>query len=114
MNLKHLLITMLLLALVVPGVVGENVTYPQEYYTLGEQSDSLTSYITMDYFKKYQFTATTEGLISAIELRRQTILMEKQNEMIYQQNMWQRNAKLECTSMVGAVGCYEYAWVGGA
>lgn len=92
--------------------VGNTIEYPQQYYSLGQQS--------YDEFTKSQnearYNPATYGVMSAtwLELRRQTILMEKQNEMIYQQNMWQRNATLNCVRAHAGNYCQEYAWVGGA
>jgi hypothetical protein len=173
MNSKHLLITMLLLALFAPCVVAytysdgttlnltchcqlgeckdwnatetiidnqtffvcdvsayttkpisynvdEHIIYPQEYYTLGQQSDKIfLDYPDLTTLGKQGSwpSISLPASISAIELRRQTILMERNNELLQEQvNLLkaQKDAKLKCVRP-GQMGlCYEYAWVGGA
>lgn len=81
--MKHifvLVIAMLLCAGCVP-VSAANVTYPQEYYDLKVRADNHTNAgMTWD-------SQNTAHLWSVFyELRRQTILMEKQNELIAEQN----------------------------
>jgi len=80
--MKHKLIVVLMLFLCASPVAA--VTYSEEYYKLGGYSDSLYTHALTGYEKyhsTYSFVGTVEGLISAYELRRQTILMEKQNEL---------------------------------
>jgi hypothetical protein len=97
--LSPIVCTLLLLALtvvLVSPVVAENVTYPQEYYTNGIYTDSVNTYLLNAAYLKNDLDADdildilkqTRNLDIAtfLELRRQTILMEKQNELIAEQN----------------------------
>jgi len=85
MKLKILMaITIATILICAATVSAANVTYPQEYYALGQQSNN----IFLMYPDISQFgsggsypSISIPSVISAIELRRQTILMEKQNEL---------------------------------
>ena len=75
-----------------------NLTYPQEYYELGNINDQM-------YTHERLTTAASWGMDSKdtfgiyMELRRQTILMEKQNELLEEQNKLLRSThKLICIS----------------
>lgn len=92
-----LVITMLLCAGCVP-VSAANVTYPQEYYTLGSDNDRFFNAMqTFVYCNSnirvgcwnLEWTDNVDAFsnyVSSKELRRQTILMEKQNELLAEQN----------------------------
>jgi hypothetical protein len=72
-----LFVVSLVIALVcVP--VSARITYDQEYYDMG---DTTFEWITGHHTAWY-----VEGSITALEMRRQTILMEKQNELLAEQN----------------------------
>ena len=63
------------------------VTYQEEYYTLGAITDKYFSnqYINSEYGYKLDWSdniGNFASLASARELRRQTILIEKQNEIL--------------------------------
>lgn len=65
-------------------VAAMNVTYPQEYYTLGASFDT-----TMSTYSGTRFWGYSDQHLQYIglqELHRQTILMEKQNELLAEQN----------------------------
>jgi hypothetical protein len=62
--------------------------YPQEYYTYETWAQSMLSAINPDPSNKYSGIEITSGRSGAMiyyELRRQTILMEKENEMLQEQ-----------------------------
>jgi hypothetical protein len=82
-----LLAALLVLALVCVPVMAANVTYPQEYYTLGDKLNGVSGIdlLKLAYGGMYQSIAVPTAM-SAMELRRQTILMEKQNELLAEQN----------------------------
>lgn len=61
------------------------MAYPQEYYTLSALSDKVYSYISTER-PTGNAVGTYAEQLSAMELRRQTILMEKQNELLAEQN----------------------------
>jgi hypothetical protein len=76
-----ILIIALIIAIVVPHVCAENVTYPQEYYDLNKQADDLwaqqNSIVTYNYYA----TNAMKLKLNAIQ-----IALEKQNELISEQN----------------------------
>ena len=90
MRSMPVLLIALTLALFIPHMVAAdvNVTYPQEYYELEQQANALIFPIGPDsyYFNGYDGTSARIGVISDLELRRQTILMEKQNELLAENN----------------------------
>lgn len=75
---KYIFIILVIFLLAAP--VSANITYPHEYYTLGEQTNISWHKISRAYFGSGQEYPTAEYL-TFLELRRQTILMEKQNEL---------------------------------
>ncbi len=87
MKLKLLMtITIAVILICVVPVSAMNVTYPQEYYTLGSLVDNYFSnqYVNNKFGYSLDWIDNLGGfasLASARELRRQTILMEKQNEL---------------------------------
>lgn len=104
-----------------PVVTPSPITYPQEYYTLGSLNDVVIQEQYKINIQKWDKTgyspniAAFASLITSRELRRQTILMERQNEMLAEQMRWQRNATLNCVKWAPShygEGCQEYAWVG--
>jgi hypothetical protein len=75
--MKHLIVILMILLCAAPVSAIE---YPQEYYTLGIITNTDWNKISDAYYgggKDYP-TAT---YLAFLELRRQTILMEKQNEL---------------------------------
>jgi len=117
MTTKRLLSLLILIMLVVPVSA---ITYSKEYYLWGNTSLDNFGYVSTnvpsnglvshDYAAQYLLSAQW------FELRRQTILMEKQNELLEERNnltRQQMGMKLRCTqnglAMYG--GCLEYAWV---
>ena len=87
MTLKLLMaITIVAILICAVSVSAENVTYPQEYYTLGSLVDKYFSNTAIKDESGYNLDWSVNAgafasLASARELRRQTILMEKQNEL---------------------------------
>lgn len=77
------LLALAMLALVCAPVVAANVTYPQEYYTLGLMSNKVLGKLSI---QPESVSVTNPATVTAWELRRQTILMEKQNELLAEQN----------------------------
>lgn len=75
---QYIFIILVIFLLVIP--VSANITYPHEYYTLGEQTNISWHKISGAYFGSGQEYPTAEYL-TFLELRRQTILLEKQNEL---------------------------------
>ncbi len=75
--------TAIFLAFLCVSPVAANITYSDEYYKLGSYSDAIYNGVILPHYayRAYSFVGTSEGLISAYELRRQTILLEKQNEL---------------------------------
>ncbi|MFA5745690.1 MAG: hypothetical protein WCX79_01220 [Candidatus Paceibacterota bacterium] len=80
-----ILIIALMIAVFIPHVCAENVTYPQEYYNLGIQTSIDWTHIAGSYSGFGKDNPSSQYL-AFLELRRQTILMEKQNELINEQN----------------------------
>ena len=81
MTLKLLMaITIVAILICAVSVSAENVTYPQEYYTLGQQTNISWERISEAYYGIGQSYPTSQYL-AFLELRRQTILLEKQNEL---------------------------------
>lgn len=79
--MKSKLFVILLLLICASPVLAANVTYPQEYYTLGSWSDDVKStFITSGHIITFD-SGGTASIGSYFELRRQIILMEKQNEL---------------------------------
>ena len=83
MKTKLLIILLFLLLCITPVMA---VTYQEEYYTLGAITDKYFSnqYINSEYGYKLDWSdniGNFASLASARELRRQTILLEKQNEL---------------------------------
>lgn len=76
----HLFLALAIVAMCCVPVMAANVTYPQEYYDLGDRSWKLSVDNQMSLSDWRIYTATY------YELRRQTILMEKQNELLAEQN----------------------------
>jgi hypothetical protein len=81
-EVKFILIVAMIM-LITP-VTAMNITYPQEYYTLGASFDTTMSIYSGTHYWGY----SDEHLqyVGLQELRRQTILMEKQNELLAEQN----------------------------
>ena len=61
------------------------MAYPQEYFVLSNLADNAYMYISTGN-PSATMVGTYAEQLSAIELRRQTILMEKQNELLAEQN----------------------------
>jgi hypothetical protein len=61
------------------------MVYPQEYFVLSNLADNAYMYISTGN-PSATMVGTYAEQLSAIELRRQTILMEKQNELLAEQN----------------------------
>jgi hypothetical protein len=77
-----ILIIALIVAVVVPHVCAGNVTYSQEYYTIGEHIKHVFESVMSDPYLK-----NNVDFVRDMELHRQTILLEKQNELISEQNI---------------------------
>jgi len=82
---------LLLVLLIVGTASAVNITYSEEYCSLGAITNVSWDKISNAYWGAGQENPTAEYL-TFIELRRQTILMEKQNELIAEQNEMMRNA----------------------
>jgi hypothetical protein len=70
---------------IIPAQAG--IMYPSEYYVNGATIDAVMNDITIthpSYFNMY--SASRGDYVVFLELRRQTILMEKQNELLAEQN----------------------------
>jgi hypothetical protein len=86
--MKSKVLIILLLLLCAAPVAA--VTYPQEYYTLGSLVDKYFSNTAIKDESGYNLVFSANAgafasLASARELRRQTILLEKQNELLAEQ-----------------------------
>jgi len=85
-----ILIIALIIAIIVPHVCAENVTYSQEYYNLKNQTDAqLISYNTIT--SDSGTAASLWGIFSGVnylvlDSQLNTIMLEKQNELITEQN----------------------------
>ena len=78
-----ILIIALMIAVFVPHVCAENLTYPQEYYDLNKQADG--SWDTYHSFNGNTYTYT--GFLTLFsKLSANQIALEKQNELINEQN----------------------------
>jgi hypothetical protein len=85
----------LILAMLVTSVSA--VAYSDEYYTLGKEADGLISNVgnLRSWDQNFQKSIW-------LELRRHTILMEKQNELLGEQNGLLRNrTKMYCKPIWG-------------
>jgi hypothetical protein len=99
---------LLTIALLVPSIPAANVTYPQEYYTLGMMTDQIISRLSPDFGGSTVPSVAIPSTVSALELRRQTILMEKQNELLAEQNEILRSmAPKQADRRLDKNGCYE-------
>lgn len=122
--IKILLLTLILAAVIALPSCAANITYSDEYYSLGEQADALnawhlkSSIMNPDLIKadrwnsNGQMVADPSALASIYELRRQTILLEKQNKLIAEQNALLSNQslvghKITCTGGTPVV-CNEW------
>jgi hypothetical protein len=78
----------ILMAIILCGIpVSASVQYPDEYYRLTNKSNLwYTSRYLDDPFFNSDGAANTATIGSFIELRRQTIAMELQNELLAKQN----------------------------
>jgi len=74
-----ILIVALMIAVIVPNVCAENVTYPQEYYELNKQANDLWAQQL-----KYNDYNAEHAII--LKLNAIQIALEKQNELINEQN----------------------------
>ncbi len=105
MTLKYIVAFLMIMAFVLPSSAIVNLTYSDEYYRLGIMSAQVYNSFDSSYVNGWHMdwasTATAGSTtLSAIELRRQSILMEKQNEFLAEQNelmRMQMNQTLECT-----------------
>jgi hypothetical protein len=79
-KIKQKIFIILLLLLCVTPVAAVNMTYTQDYYTLGIVTNTEWNKIYGAYYGGGQDYPTSPYL-AFLELRRQTILMEKQNEL---------------------------------
>lgn len=73
------MVTIFILLFLCITPVAANVTYPQEYYKLTERSDNILT----DILKSGTVGLANYGtqVFQSYELRRQNILLEKQNEL---------------------------------
>jgi hypothetical protein len=105
MNSKCVIALLLLVSFILPSSAIVNLTYSDEYYRLGSLSTQIYSNFDFSYVNGWNMnfasTATAGSTaLSAVELRRQSILMEKQNELLAEQNelmRMQMNQTMECT-----------------
>jgi len=79
-----ILIVALMIAVIVPNVCAENVTYPQEYYELNKQANDLWAQQL-----KYNDYNAEHAII--LKLNAIQIALEKQNELINEQNELLKN-----------------------
>lgn len=96
---------LLLLCLLLPCVASAAmVEYPQEYYMLqGTQNQILSNGIDIDNIPTTSFSNHWDrsmsykgGYVIYLELRRHTILLERQNELLVEQNALLRNMTARC------------------
>lgn len=76
-----ILIVALVIAIVVPHVCAENVTYPQEYYQYKHEADRLSYTLNEGTFAYVNPSVASDYRTGAI-----LIALEKQNELINEQN----------------------------
>lgn len=90
MTFKYALALLMIMAFILPSSAMVNLTYSDEYYNLKSISDGVISqfahYVTGWNTNWADGAIATATEVSAIELHRQTILMEKQNELLFEQN----------------------------
>jgi hypothetical protein len=77
-------------------IIGERQVYQPDYYTNGIYTDSVNTYLLNATYLKHDLDANNNldvamqirnlNIATFLELRRQTILMEKQNELLAEQN----------------------------
>jgi hypothetical protein len=85
--MKQIITIVLIFAFIAPGVVATTVNYPPEYNILTEKSNVwYNAYNWVDSFYNGNDRANVAQIGSFLELRRHTILMEKQNEFLAEQN----------------------------
>lgn len=104
-----LLVASLVIALVCAPVMAANVTYPQEYYTLESSVNEHLHEMDIAFGYGGNIIGGVHAVVS--ELRRQTILMEKQNELLAEQNelvKMQLNSEYVCsvTHRYNAAGAF--------
>lgn len=121
MNFK--VIILLGIVLLIGTASAASITYSEEYYKLGLQADELNKWHLVDnvmspdlvsrnaWKSTGQMVSDASALASFYELRRQTILMEKQNELIAEQNEMLKNRTMVCVSEPISYYCKEYKWV---
>lgn len=85
------LVALLLVFSIIGTASAANITYSEEYYSLGDITNVSWRMVSGAYYGTGQEYPTVQFL-TFLELRRQTILMEKQNELIAEQNEMLRNA----------------------
>ena len=76
-----ILIVALMIAVIVPHVCAENVTYPQEYYQYKHEADKWSYVLNKESFAYVNPSVATDYRTAAI-----LIVLEKQNELINEQN----------------------------
>jgi hypothetical protein len=79
MRFLPILIAALIIAVIVPNVCAENVTYPQGYYELNKQADDLWAQQS-----PYGYSDAIKSIMLKISANQ--IALEKQNELINEQN----------------------------
>lgn len=107
--LKSTATILLIFCIIMLPVSGVNLTYPKEYYQLGEKSVD-------EYNKNFNSMTDSHILIAQyLELRRQSILIERQNELIAEQNDLLKNRlkmRLVCSRYLNMAGsCVEWELV---
>ena len=79
------LLVLLAASLVVPAVSAVTVQYPEEYQQIKNQADNYANKLLIWDVVTTDFTILSQ-LTTAFELRCQSILLEKQNELLAEQN----------------------------
>jgi hypothetical protein len=90
MTFKYVIAILIIMAFILPSSAMVNLTYPDEYYNLKSISDNSIGQLSKSvngWNTGWAESATAMATqLSFIELHRQSILMEKQNELLAEQN----------------------------
>jgi hypothetical protein len=81
MTTRSIILILLIATILCVPVSAADVTYPQEYYTLGNATSSWISDVLTN-----SLLAANMDSIRNFEMHRQSILMEMQNELLAEQN----------------------------
>lgn len=122
MTFKYIIAFLMIVAFILPSSAIVDLKYSDEYYRLGSLSTQVYNSFDASYVNGWNMawaSTSTAGstVLSAIELRRQTILMEKQNELLFEQNALLRKLAGEPSGggliyydKVAINSSYDYKW----